>query len=280
MNEEKYILAHDHGTSGSKAAIVSIHGEVIGFEFEEVPLFLPSAGAAEQNPDDWWNAMKKTITRVLDKNLVSIDDIIGFCNTSQWSGTIPVDKEGNHLMNAIIWMDTRGAPYVEKFYKGILKVGGMNLIKALKYLHDNGIIHNDVKPDNIMIDNNLTPVLVDFGVSCSPKSTCSIDGVNSTCCKNVYGPNLCISPETLNNKAYFFQSDIWSLGITFYIVSTGGEYPFIYANNTKSLFNNIKTTDPLKLKTSNNILNNIVNRCLIKNPVSRIKLNEISDILG
>ena len=138
MNEEKYILAHDHGTSGSKAAIVSIHGEVIGFEFEEVPLFLPSAGAAEQNPDDWWNAMKKTITRVLDKNLVSIDDIIGFCNTSQWSGTIPVDKDGNHLMNAIIWMDTRGAPYVEKFYKGILKVGGMNLIKALKWIKITG----------------------------------------------------------------------------------------------------------------------------------------------
>ncbi|MBA7641104.1 Xylulose kinase [subsurface metagenome] len=138
MNEEKYVLAHDHGTSGSKAAIVSIHGEVIGFEFEEVPLFLPSAGAAEQNPDDWWNAMKKTITRVLDKNLVSIDDIIGFCNTSQWSGTIPVDKDGNHLMNAIIWMDTRGAPYVEKFYKGILKVGGMNLIKILKWVKITG----------------------------------------------------------------------------------------------------------------------------------------------
>ena len=32
----KYILAHDHGTSGSKSAIVSTEGEVIGFEFEDV----------------------------------------------------------------------------------------------------------------------------------------------------------------------------------------------------------------------------------------------------
>ena len=163
-------------------------------------------------------------------------------------------------------------------YKHLLLIM-KDLIKALKYLHDNGIIHNDVKPDNIMIDDNLTPILVDFGVSCSPNSICSVDGVESTCCKNIYGPNLCISPETLNNKAYFFQSDIWSLGITFYIVSTGGEYPFSF-DNIKSLYDNIKTTDPFKLKTSNNILNNIVNKCLIKNPVTRIKLTEISVILG
>ncbi|MBA7504002.1 Glycerol kinase [subsurface metagenome] len=84
MKEKKYILAHDHGTSGSKAAIVSTHGEVLGFEFEEVPLFLPITGAAEQNPDDWWNAMKKSITRVLDKNIVSIDDIIDLNTGKDW----------------------------------------------------------------------------------------------------------------------------------------------------------------------------------------------------
>ncbi|MHA1344328.1 MAG: FGGY family carbohydrate kinase, partial [Promethearchaeota archaeon] len=66
----KYILAHDHGTSGSKAAIVSTKGEVIGFEFQEVPLFFPSIGAAEQNPDDWWKALKTTIIRLLEQNLV------------------------------------------------------------------------------------------------------------------------------------------------------------------------------------------------------------------
>ena len=137
-SDKKYILAHDHGTSGSKAAIVSTHGEVMGFEFNEVPLFLPSKGAAEQNPDDWWSAMKKSITTLLEKNLVPIDDIVGFCNTSQWSGTIPVDKDGNHLMNAIIWMDTRGAPYMKKLHKGILKISGFNVILALKWLKITG----------------------------------------------------------------------------------------------------------------------------------------------
>lgn len=134
----KYILAHDHGTSGSKAAIVSTHGDVIGFEFEEVPLYLPSKGAAEQDPADWWNAMKKTITRLLEKNLVPVEDIVGFCNTSQWSGTVAVDKDGNSLMNAIIWMDTRGAPYIKQLNKGILKVGGYNALKMFKFLKITG----------------------------------------------------------------------------------------------------------------------------------------------
>jgi len=45
-------------------------------------LHLPSPGAAEQDPPDWWISMKKTMTLLLDKNLVSMDDIVGFCNTS------------------------------------------------------------------------------------------------------------------------------------------------------------------------------------------------------
>lgn len=138
MTSEKYILSHDHGTSGSKAAIISTKGRVLGFEFEEVPLILPGPGAAEQRPEDWWTAMKKSITRILDKNLVSVDDIIGFANTSQWSGTVPVDKDGNNLMNAIIWMDTRGAPHIKKMNKGILKVSGYNIRKMLNFLKITG----------------------------------------------------------------------------------------------------------------------------------------------
>jgi xylulokinase len=134
----KYILAHDHGTSGSKAAIVSTQGEVLGFEFEEVPLYLPGQGAAEQDPEDWYNAMKKTITRLLDKNLVPIDEIIAFCNTSQWGGTVPVDKDGNPLMNAIIWLDSRGAPYIKKFNKGLIKFSGYNILKIRKFIKYNG----------------------------------------------------------------------------------------------------------------------------------------------
>ena len=122
--KKKYILAHDHGTSGSKAAIISTHGEVIDFEFEETPIYLFEGGGAEQNPKEWWDAIMSTSKRLINKELVPSEDIVAVCTSSQWSGTVPVDANGDPLMNAIIWMDTRGAPYIKKLMGGLINVGG------------------------------------------------------------------------------------------------------------------------------------------------------------
>ncbi|TKJ27925.1 MAG: xylulose kinase [Promethearchaeota archaeon Loki_b31] len=137
-SQKKYILAIDHGTGGPKTAIVSTHGEVVDWAFQEVPLHIEKGGGVEQDPNDWWNAILKTSKKVIDGGFVSVEDIVGVCNTSQWSGTIPLDKNGNHLMNAIIWMDTRGAPYIKNIYKGLIKFSGINLIKALKWVKRTG----------------------------------------------------------------------------------------------------------------------------------------------
>ena len=109
----KYILAIDHGTGGPKSAIVSTKGDVLEWAFQEVPLLVEKGGAVEQDPNDWWNAIMYTCKKVIDNGKVSVDDIVGVCNTSQWSGTVAVDKDGNHLMNSIIWMDTRGSKYIK-----------------------------------------------------------------------------------------------------------------------------------------------------------------------
>ncbi|UCC18557.1 MAG: FGGY-family carbohydrate kinase [Promethearchaeota archaeon] len=132
--EIKYILAIDHGTGGPKSAIVSTEGDVLEWAFQEVPLHVSKGGAAEQDPEDWWNAIIKTSQKVINSGSISVDDIVGICNTSQWSGTVAVDKDGNHLMNSIIWMDTRGAPYIEKFNRGLIKVSGYNIRKMLALL--------------------------------------------------------------------------------------------------------------------------------------------------
>ena len=138
-SQMKYILAIDHGTGGPKSAIVSTQGEVIDWAFEEVPLHVYKGGGAEQDPNDWWNAILNTSKKVIDNGKVAIEDIVGICNTSQWSGTVPVDKDGNHLTNAIIWMDTRGAPYIiKKIHKGLLKFSGFNIRKALIWLKRTG----------------------------------------------------------------------------------------------------------------------------------------------
>ena len=58
LSDKKYILAVDHGTQGPKVAIVSVSGEVIDWAFRETPINAFSGGIVEQNPDDWWDAIK------------------------------------------------------------------------------------------------------------------------------------------------------------------------------------------------------------------------------
>ena len=137
-SQKKYILAIDHGTSGPKPAIVSTTGEVLGWVFKDVPLILPKEGGAEQNPDDWWNGFLEGAKELIDKDLVPVEDIVGVCNTSQWAGTVPVDKDGNNLMNGIIWMDDRGAPYIDELHKTFLKVSGYSLLKLIKWMKITG----------------------------------------------------------------------------------------------------------------------------------------------
>ncbi len=130
----KYILAIDLGTSGPKVVLVSVFGDILDHEFEKTDTtFLPDGGV-EENPDDWWNAIVKATKRLLSKNLVSTDDIIAICCTSQWSGTVAVDKKGNHLMNAITWMDSRGATHVKKITNGLIKIEGYGITKLYKWL--------------------------------------------------------------------------------------------------------------------------------------------------
>jgi xylulokinase len=134
ISEKKYILAIDHGTQGPKTAIVSTEGDVLEWAYEETPIHAFSGGIVEQDPEDWWNAIKITAKKVIESGRVPVEDIVGICNTSQWSGTVPLDQDGNNLMNAIIWMDTRGAKYLEQFNKGLLKASGYNVRKVLSLI--------------------------------------------------------------------------------------------------------------------------------------------------
>ena len=136
--DEKFILAIDLGTSGSKTALVSTRGKVLDFEFQEVPLVLLPDGGAEQDPLKWWQAILATLKRLLGKGLVNPDDIVAIASSTQWAGTVAVDREGSPLMNAIIWMDMRGAKYVRDIAKGAINIEGYGLLKLIQWLRLTG----------------------------------------------------------------------------------------------------------------------------------------------
>jgi serine/threonine protein kinase len=86
----------------------------------------------------------------------------------------------------------------------------IQITNGMKYLHDNNIIHRDIKPQNILLDNNIIKIC-DFGFSTIYKS--HMDMFNTIC-----GTPLYMCPEVLNMKNYTIKSEIWSLGVLFYII--------------------------------------------------------------
>jgi xylulokinase len=136
--ETKYVIAVDHGTSAMKVALADTCGEILGFEFEETPLYIFEGGGAEQDPDEWWNAFLTATKRLLSKKIVPTNEIAAICVSSQWSGTVAVDEEGKHLFNAIIWMDSRGEPYIRKINEGIINISGYGILNVARWLRSTG----------------------------------------------------------------------------------------------------------------------------------------------
>ncbi len=130
----QYFLTIDLGTSGPKVALFTTGGDLVAYEFEPTPVHLFPGGGAEQNPDDWWNAITLATHRLLGRRLAPVEDILALCCTTQWSGTVAVDRAGHHLMDAIIWMDSRGVPYIDKITRGPVNISGYDVTKLRPWL--------------------------------------------------------------------------------------------------------------------------------------------------
>ncbi|MEM7030887.1 MAG: FGGY-family carbohydrate kinase [Chloroflexota bacterium] len=129
-----YILAVDLGTSGPKVGLFSIQKGIVDYEFVPVTVTLLPQGGAEQCPFEWWSAIKTAIKALLERNTALAKAVVAVSCTSQWSGTVAVDKTGTPLMNAIIWMDSRGAPYIKQITGGLVEIAGYHPWKLQTWL--------------------------------------------------------------------------------------------------------------------------------------------------
>ena len=145
----KYILTVDLGTSGPKVVLFTVNGDVIDDDFEPTGYTLLPGGGAEQDPHEWWQAIKTGILKILKRNPDLRKDIEAISVTTQWSGTVAVDKAGKPLMNAINWMDARGAGQVKKTTKGIIEIEGYGISKLWHWLRRTGGIPTHAGKDPI-----------------------------------------------------------------------------------------------------------------------------------
>lgn len=89
------------------------------------------------------------------------------------------------------------------------------LVSAVKEAHDKNIIHRDIKPQNILVKDDGTVKITDFGIA-----TVS-DQLQLTQADTVMGSVHYLAPELARGESASFQSDIYALGITFYELLTG-----------------------------------------------------------
>jgi xylulokinase len=133
-----HVLALDLGTSGVKLALIATDGRIAETAVEPYGLTFLPGGGVEQDPDDWWRAIVRGTHAMLDRRTVRRDDVIGVGASAQWSGTVAVDRAGRHLMNAVIWMDSRGAPHVRRVVDGFPKIEGYAAGKLLTWIRRTG----------------------------------------------------------------------------------------------------------------------------------------------
>ena len=102
-----YIIAHDLGTTGNKATLYDREGRLVGASFYGYRTEYAHTGWAEQNPQDWWQAVCQSTQRLLAETRVGKDDIAGITFSGQMMGAVALDKAARPLRNAIIWADQR-----------------------------------------------------------------------------------------------------------------------------------------------------------------------------
>jgi len=103
----KYLLGVDFGGGASKATLIDINGTIVATNIVEYPTSYPKQGYAEQNPMDWYNAIKTNITAVLNKGVICASDIIAICLDAATHTAVLLDDNFNILRPAIYWTDSR-----------------------------------------------------------------------------------------------------------------------------------------------------------------------------
>lgn len=105
---KQLILAHDLGTSGDKACLFDVEGNFLAEAYHTYPTYYPAEGYIEHDPRTWWEAVKNSSKEVVLNAGAQAEDIKAISFSSHGMGVIPVDKDGNLLVERVmIWNDAR-----------------------------------------------------------------------------------------------------------------------------------------------------------------------------
>lgn len=122
----KYLLAHDIGTSGDKASLFTVEGELVKSTVASYDVNYQAGGVAEQNPADWWQAVCDATRKVIEG--IHAEDILAVSFSGQMQCCLTVDKNGNVLRPAMIWADNRAQKQADELKKNLGDIDAYSLL--------------------------------------------------------------------------------------------------------------------------------------------------------
>ena len=153
-------------------------------------------------------------------------------------------------------------------YKILAKII-MQVCAALNYAHQKGIVHRDIKPSNIILLEDFTVKVMDFGIARLGTSSLTQSNV-------ALGTPHYISPEQLEGKPADKRSDIFSLGVVIYEFLTG-QKPFKGESISSLMYDILNNTPPLPSALNEKaplVFDRIISKAMAKNPEERYQETE------
>lgn len=202
--KERYKIICSIGTGGMSEVFLA-HDEVLG---RDVAIKrLRDQFVSDKNLLAQFNKEAKSAAQLVHPNIIGIYDVI--------------DNEKDQYI-VMEYVDGRTLKQLLENYKIEPKAAiqiVMQLADALEHAHSHNIIHCDIKPQNILMNDKMMPKIADFGIAKM------VSGQTLVFNNNVMGSVHYISPEQVSGDKVTFASDIYSLGVVLFEMLTG-EVPF------------------------------------------------------
>lgn len=141
-----------------------------------------------------------------------------------------------------------------------------DVARGLGFAHERGVIHRDLKPDNILLHSDGGAVITDFGIARALAGYSASTGVDMT-----LGTPQYLSPEQAQGRPIDQRADFYALGVTLYKAATG-EVPFTNANWFELARQHVEEPPPPLRDKQPNVskrFERVVLKCLAKHPDDR-----------